>query len=151
LAKIKESHLKELHKHHVSNFFSALAAFSHRTKFEDGISEWTVERELQLALKFVTCPYFEKKLKGIAFMISILEKTEFVLKSGLFRKWSQRVNLCEVLFLNNDNPEFIKKACELAKYLKVKNNLEEADIDLILKSRAGKHETVVKEIYTLVA
>jgi hypothetical protein len=37
------------------------------------------------------------------------------------------------------------------KYLNIKNNITDEDIDLIWKSRLGKHETTVKEIYTLVS
>ena len=53
--------------------------------------------------------------------------------------------------MNNDNAEFIKKVCELSKYLYIKGNLTEEDLDLIIKSRVGKHETVIKEIYLLIA
>lgn len=41
--------------------------------------------------------------------------------------------------MNNDNHEFAKKACELVKYLYLRKNLTEKDIDLILHSRLGKH------------
>ena len=50
----------------------------------------------------------------------------------------------------NDNPEIIKKSCELTKFLVIRNLLKSEDIDIIWTSRVGKHETVVKEIYALV-
>lgn len=50
----------------------------------------------------------------------------------------------------NDNPEIVKKACELTKFLVLKNLLKHEDVDIIWNSRAGKHETFVKEIYALV-
>lgn len=36
-------------------------------------------------------------------MIEILEKNDFVLKDGLFRVWSEKINLYEILFVNSDN------------------------------------------------
>lgn len=62
-----------------------------------------------------------------------------------------RTRLLEVLFVHNDNQEFIKKACELVKFLNIKNNITDENVDLIWKARLGKHETTVKEIYSLVA
>jgi len=50
----------------------------------------------------------------------------------------RKVGLLEILF-NNDNQEFIKKSCELVKFLNIKHNIEPEDIDLIWKSRTGKH------------
>lgn len=65
--------------------------------------------------------------------------------------WIERARLLEILFLNNDNHEFIKKACEIVKFLNIKHNIVEKDVDLIWQSRVGKHETVVREIYNLLA
>jgi hypothetical protein len=50
----------------------------------------------------------------------------------------------------NENLEIVKKACELTKFLVLRNVLTPEDIDIIWKSRVGKHETVVKEIYSLI-
>jgi hypothetical protein len=73
-----------------------------------------------------------------------------MLKNDWFKDWMGQTKLLEILF-SNDNQEFIKKACELVKFLNIKSNINDADVDLIWKSRLGKHETSVKEIYTLVS
>lgn len=59
----------------------------------------------------IGCPYFEKKLKGINHIIQVCEKSEYILKNGLLMKWIDKVKLFEILFVNNDNHEFIKKSC----------------------------------------
>lgn len=74
-----------------------------------------------------------------------------MLKNEWFKGWMDRTRLLEILFVHNDNQEFIKKACELVKFLNIKNNITDQDVDLIWQARQGKHETTVKEIYTLIA
>jgi hypothetical protein len=73
-----------------------------------------------------------------------------MLKNDWFKEWMAQNKLLDILF-SNDNQEFIKKACELVKFLNIKTNITDADVDLIWKSRLGKHETSVKEIYTLIS
>ena len=84
-------------------------------------------------------------------MVNVLEKNDEVLRNKFFNKWSEEKKLFQILFTHNDNPELIKKACELAKFLFMKGSLTEDNIDLIINSRMGKHETVLKEIYALVS
>lgn len=62
----------------------------------------------------------------------------------------ERTRLLQLLFLN-DNQEFIRKACELVKYLHAKHNITDQDIHLLWDARTHKHETSVKEIYALIA
>lgn len=71
----------------------------------------------------IGCPYFESKLKGISHIHKTCEKNDFILKNEWFKEWMGKIKLLEILFVHNDNQQFIKKACELVKFLNVKSNI----------------------------
>ena len=68
----------------------------------------------------IECPYFENKLKGISLIIKTCEKNESILTNNRLKDWMREIKLMEILFVNNDNQEFIKKACEFIKFLNIK-------------------------------
>lgn len=51
------------------------------TVFQENILTWSIKLELELSLKMIACPYFERKLKGISHIHCICEKNDFILKN----------------------------------------------------------------------
>lgn len=150
MRRLKDAHYRDLNEQQVSNFLTAITSLCAGTRFEEDIFDWSTHLELELCLKLIACPYFEKKLRGVSLISSICERNEYILKTDLFEKWKAKVRLVELLFVS-DNQEFIKKSCELVRFLFVKGHISEGEVEEIWKSREGKHETVIKEIYTLIS
>ena len=85
--------MKDLHKHHVSNFLAAIVNLTVNTNFYENIEVWKIELELELALKMILCPYFERKLKGIAHITTLCEKSIDSSTTKLIKKWINKTNL----------------------------------------------------------
>lgn len=69
--KLREHDFKEFHKHEVSNFLDTIVEMASGTVFESVIGDWSIELELEICVKMIGCPYFEKKLKGLSHILEV--------------------------------------------------------------------------------
>jgi ubiquitin C-terminal hydrolase len=152
--------LKEFNRDFVMSLLEAIGLIGkcldrHRNPYE------VVELlELQINLKLVTCPFLEKRVKGMNELSEIINRlkpksagVEYKparwLTSGALVKWLEANNVVELLFSENSHLELIKRASEVLAFISSCNKLTERHLDLIWSASQAKHESLAKQTYTL--
>lgn len=134
----------------------------------DEIYEFTEVGELELAFKFLTCQYLEKRLKGIneikeisekienhehylksnnpEGMLSSLKSTKY-LNANRFVKWVVDNKLFELILGDSIHFEIVKRCSDILKFMAKFDTIPNEIIDLLWSSCEGKHEALVRAIY----
>jgi hypothetical protein len=124
-------------------------------------------------LKFIQCPYMEKRLKGINEIKDFIERISLSSRATTIQnvhymrpiiylkptKWLNRArlvdwlrekNLCEMLLKEHCHVEVIKRLPEIMKFLAESNELETSLLDLVWESAREAHDSEVRAIYALI-
>ena len=131
----------------------------------------TETAELDLSLKFLTCPYFEKRLRGINEIKELTEKIEFhedfakepqqyssiysqkmtkKLNAKMFIEWINKNKIFDLILGDSIHIEIIKRTHEIIKFIAKFEKLPLNLLDLLWNSCAGKHEAITIGIYNLI-
>jgi len=138
---------------------------------QDEIYLLTETAELDLSLKFLTCPYFEKRLRGINEIKDLTEKIELheefarepqqyssiygqkmtkKLNAKMFIDWINKNRIFELILGDSIHIEIIKRTHEIIKFIAKFEKLPLNLLDLLWNSCAGKHEAITIGIYNLI-
>lgn len=109
------------------------------------------EKELDLYLKALECPNFEKKLKalgGIKDFCNRMEKQDRMsISSDFLVDWILKNTIIDDIYLKYNNPELMKRSLDILKFLAcASKTFPEPIIDLIWDSSREKHEEIVRTI-----
>lgn len=132
------------------------------------IYEFTEIAELELAFKFLTCQYLEKRLKGINEIKEISEKIEFheyymktnnlqaviasqkstkYLNASRFVKWVLNNKVFELILGDSIHIEIVKRCSDVLKFMAKFDTIPLEIVDLFWSACEGKHEALVRAIY----
>lgn len=128
--------------------------------------------ELDLALKFIKCPFLERRLKGIMAIKEMIKRSRAVprsiysgaqtqttqnqtkplkcLKEQNISQWILDNNLVLLLMKDYAHIEVTKRAAEILKCLSRNQMLTQDILDLIWELSRTAHESEVVELYSLI-
>lgn len=123
-------------------------------------------RELQIAQKYLRCPYFEKRVRGINELKEIYIKvanaanksrtTEQLactkwLNAEKYSRWLLDENIIKFIFLENPHVELIKRSSEIMRLLALDERFFTADIvDMLWVCASEKHEDIIRATLDLI-
>lgn len=135
------------------------------------IYEFLEVAELELAFKFLTCQYLEKRLKGINEIKEISEKIEFhehlartgntqvlltstkctkYLNAKLFIKWLVDNKFFELILGDSIHIEIIKRCSDILKFMAKYETIPLQIIDLLWSACEGKHEAILRALVGMI-
>lgn len=138
---------------------------------QDEIALMVETAELDLSLKFLTCPYFEKRLRGINEIKELTEKIELhedfakdpqqysslfsqkmtkKLNARMFIDWINKNKIFELILGDSIHIEIIKRTHEIIKFMAKFEQLPLNLLDLLWNSCSGKHEAITIGLYDLI-
>lgn len=123
-------------------------------------------RELQIAQKYLRCPYFEKRVRGINELKEIYFKVANAANKGRtteqlactkwlnaekYSRWLLDENIIKFIFLENPHVELIKRSSEIMRLLALDERFFTADIvDMLWVCASEKHEDIIRATLDLI-
>ncbi len=123
--------------------------------------------ELMVAEKYLRCPFFEKRVKGMNEFKEIYCKVQNLNKSKImleregaettkwlnatsFSEWLLRQQILEFIFVENPHVELIKRSHEIVRMISQDEKLfTPAFVDMIWACTREKHEDIVRATFDL--
>lgn len=177
LQNLSEKELKEIDKESVTRVLNDLKDFFTISMSENETAELVEKNQLTMALRFLKSTYLEKRLKGISDIKTMIEKTEqaqYLLKKKqgavidydmqgvrmtkppkfitqeILKEWIVTNKLLEIVFGENTHLEIVKRSGCILKFLAKLQALPEDAVDLLWKCQLGKHEEMVRVVYSAI-
>lgn len=171
LGYISDKEIKDLDRDILVKFLSRSQALLVHYYPQDDVYLLTETAELDLSLRFLTCPYFEKRLRGINEIKELTEKIDMYehfernpqqysaiysqkmtkrLSAKMFLEWIDKNKIFELILGDSIHIEIIKRTHEILKFLAKYESLPLNLLDLIWNARIGKHEAIAIGIDNLI-
>lgn len=165
---IGDKEIKDLDRDMVSNFISKSEQLLKKYYTKEDVYAITESCELDLALRFLKCPYFEKRLKGITEIKELSEKidtNEYIAKNHTavntqntrktmtpkkFIKWIFKNQIFELILGDSMHNEIIKRTHDILKFIAKYETIPKNLIDLLWKACEGKHEAIMIALYDVI-
>lgn len=153
--------LKEFNRDIVEVLVNALGFISKSIDSKSNPFEASELIELQISLKLITCPFLEKRVKGINELNEIIAKVKAKTANSQTLKpskwlttqalidWLEANNIVALLFSENSHLEIIKRSSDVLAFISASNRLTERHLDSIWSASQAKHESQAKQVYTL--
>lgn len=167
---ISDKEIKDLDKEILTQFIQRCQALLIHYLPKEEVFLMTEMAELDIALRFLTCPYFEKRLKGINEIKDLTEKIdvyEQIARTGanynhfvgkatryisakVFIEWVEKNKIFELILGDSLHVEIIKRTHEIIKFIAKYEKIPLSLLDLLWKSCEGKHEATLIGMYDLI-
>lgn len=98
LEKLDDKYLKDINKSHVVDLLETLKLAYENTDDEQTVRNWALAGEIKFYEKMISCPYFDKKLKGVIGFQELAEKNKMQPYAGHFIKILLEEKIFDVLF-----------------------------------------------------
>ena len=162
---IPDRELKELDRDDITKFISKVQSLLVQYYSRDEVISLTETAELDLDLKFLTCSFFEKRLKGIIRIKELAEKIDLYeqdpkisaqssspkllkhLDSKTFIDWIFKNRIFELILGDSIHTEIIKRTHEILKFIGKYETIPNSLLELIWNACEGKHEATVMGLY----
>ena len=171
---VSDKEIKELDKELLSLLLTKAQELLCEYYPAEDIYKLTEIAELELALRFLTCPYFEKRLRGIneikemtekidihehilrnngqINLISSQFKTTKYLNATTFIKWIFNNKVFDLILGDSLHVEIVKRSHDILKFMGKFESIPVELLDLLWNACEGKHEAIVRVIYdTIIA
>ena len=171
---ISDKEIKELDKELLSRLLIKAQELLCTYYPAEDIYELTEVAELELALKFLTCPYFEKRLRGIneikemsekidihehiirnnghANLVTTQYKTTKYFNAKKFIKWIFDNKIFDLILGDSMHIEIVKRCHDILKFIGKFETIPVELLDLLWNACEAKHEAIVRVIYdTIIA
>lgn len=161
--------IKDIDLETVKKCFTNMERIFKDTKFADEIVMRNESRELELYLKALRCPNFEKKLKSLSGIKEICSRFEMkttawsevaknikqpkAFDANNLIQWILKNGILEDIYQKYNNPELIKRSLDLLKFIAsyIKPApFPEHVIDLIWNSTRDNHEEVLRTVNEII-
>jgi len=161
LQNLNQKEIKEFNKEVIEMLLVSLAVIGKYLDSRGNPYENVEILELQIAMKLITCPFLEKRVKGINELNEIINKVKARavnsltqvqskwLTSSILVEWLEVNNVVATLFSENSHLEIIKRSSDVLAFIGGCNKLTERHLDLIWSGSQAKHESQAKQTYTL--
>lgn len=165
---IPDRELKELDRDDITKFISKVQSLLVQYYSRDEVISLTETAELDLDLKFLTCSFFEKRLKGIIRIKELAEKIDLYeqdpkiasqssspkllkhLDSKTFIAWIFKNGIFELILGDSIHTEIIKRTHEILKFIAKYETIPNSLLELIWNACEGKHEATVMGLYDII-
>ena len=166
---VTSKELKGIDKSYYSRILNNLALLMGSMTSSITNYEMVETLELNLALKFIKCGLLEKRLRGIKEISDFIErvhvtshppkKTEVQinpvqptrwLNESRLSSWISENNLVTLLLGEYSHAEVLKRCPDIIKFMASENALTREQLDLILESSSGKHDSIIRVVYQLI-
>lgn len=111
-------------------------------------------KKMNFFLRMIKSNYFEKRIKGLSEINTIIENLDNKLESSKtkisregLRDWILKNNVIELVVSDRPHVELIKRCSPLFKFLALCKALEPAHLEILWNSMQGKHESYVRATY----
>lgn len=160
---ISNRELKDLDKDIVTNLLFQLKKIV--TDHDRNLNGYEViERaELDFSLKLLTCPYLEKRLKGLHEIREIIDRcsnkavnyqkpirTAKWLKPEMLVEWLRQNRVIELILGELSHVEMIKRVGSLLIFLAKYNSLTDDHLELLWACTQGKHDSMIIATYSTI-
>ena len=159
---IKELELESLYE--VLNLLEDILSFLEDKDVMEEFYKFRETQELNIYLRLIDSPSFEKKLKGINEIREFISRIEYTyqvnddpqvqkkpvkyMTAEKFIEWVLENKLINLIYEKYGHIELIKKSIKIQKFIaEFADNFPQSLIDLIWNSFKDKHEEVIKAIY----
>ena len=167
---ISDKEIKDIDKDALSKFMLRVQTLLIHHYPKEEVFLLTETAELELALRFLTCPYFEKRLRGINEIKELTEKIDSFeqanrdpsggmknmgkmtryLNAKMFIDWVFKNKIFELILGDSMHVEIIKRTHEILKFVGKYQSIPLELIDLLWNSCEGKHEATLMGMYDLI-
>jgi hypothetical protein len=131
LDNLTDTELKEIDKEVPKRIVAVVEAFIQICQPNTKVCEISETYELRIAKKYLTSPFFEKRIRGMAEFKEMFSKVQNsaqnepkqlkdsdlphtkYLTFAKYAEWLAREQILELIFINNPHHEFIKRSLEL--------------------------------------
>ena len=172
-ALLTDKEIKDFDKEFASSFINDAKTIFLQYQPEEGVHKLLETLELDLALKYLKSPFFEKKLKGVNEIKEISERIEQTennsssstenyyypisrkkfmkyLNSEIFLKWISENNVVEILLGDSMHVEIIKRCHDILIFMCKRKFMPPDIINHIWKAGEGKHDSLVRVLYEMI-
>jgi len=169
---ISDRELKELDKDDLSRFIIKSQAFLVHYYSQDEVFTMTETAELDLDYRFLTCSFFEKKLRGITRINELAEKIDMYefhsknsspskttfglskipkhLSAKFFIEWIFQNKIIELILGDSIHTEIIKRCHEILKFVAKYETIPLSLLERLWNTCEGKHETTLVGLYDII-
>jgi len=163
---LNDKEIKDLDRDMISKFIIKAQGLLANTLSREEIYALTETSELEIALRFLTCPYLEKRLRGINEIKEMAEKIDLYEQTSSFSKmvhkatkhlsakefidWIFKNKVFELILGDSMHIEIIKRTHDILKFIAKYETIPIHLIDLLWNSCEGKHEATLLAMYDLI-
>ena len=169
---LSEKEIKEIDKELFSKILSDASNLLLNKYSQEEVSKIIESTELDLSLRFLKSPIFEKRIKGINEIKEILERIEFretltrmnenivnfsfgskttkYITAEIFLKWISENEVMKSVLGDSMHVEIIKRSHDIIKFMLKKQHKTLELLAEIWKACEGKHDSIVKVIFDLI-
>lgn len=113
------------------------------------------KKKFNFFLRMIKSNYFEKRIKGLSEINTIIEsiekKSESMMKNRISRDelkdWILKNNLVELVVNDRPHVELIKRSSTIFRFLAQSRALEAENLEILWRSMDGKHESYIRATY----
>ena len=168
---LTEKEIKDFDKELASSFINDSKTLFLQYLPEESVHKLLESLELDLALKYLKSPFFEKRLKGVNEIKDISERIEYTennqsvdnyyyhvsrrkqmkyLTSEIFLKWISENKIVEILLGDSMHVEIIKRCHDILIFMCKHKYMPSDIINHIWKAGEGKHDSLVRGLYEMI-
>ena len=169
---IPDKEIKELDRDDISRFIIKAHALLVQYYSQDEVFTVIEAAELDLDLRFLTCSYLEKKLRGITRIKELAEKIDMYeyqsknpnpsettsnpsqipkhLSAKVFIEWIFQNKIIELILGDSIHTEIIKRCYVILKFVAKYESIPLSLLELLWNSCEGKHETTLVGLYDII-
>lgn len=114
-------------------------------------------KKLNFFLRMLKCNYFEKRIKGLSEINSVIEafdKKVEINKSKIskdeLKDWVLRNNLMELVINDRPHVELIKRSSVIFRFLAENKSLNPSHLDMLWGSMQGKHDSYIRATHSAI-
>lgn len=169
---LTDKEIKDFDRDFISGFIADTKTLFQQYLPEENVNKLLETLELDLALKYLKSPFFEKRLKGVNEIKEISERIEMTenyasstenyyyqisrkkfmkyLTSDLFLKWISENKIVEILLGDSMHVEIIKRCHDILIFMCKRKYMPPDIINHIWKAGEGKHDSLVRVLYEMI-
>ncbi len=163
---LNDKEIKDLDRDMINKFIAKSQTLLASYIPKEEIYSLTETAELEIALRFLTCPYLEKRLKGINEIKDLAEKIDLFEQTSTFSRmssksskhlsakefieWLFKNKVFELILGDSMHIEIIKRTHDILKFVAKYETIPIHLIDLLWNSCEGKHEATLLAMYDLI-